>query len=39
VKPGDIVRVKVLQIDIPRNRISLTLRLDDVPDSHPRRAI
>ncbi len=30
VKPGDIVRVKVLSIDIPRNRISLSLRLDDV---------
>ena len=29
VKPGDIVRVKVLDISIPRNRISLTLRLDD----------
>ncbi|RBQ19533.1 RNA-binding transcriptional accessory protein [Spongiactinospora rosea] len=29
VKPGDIVRVKVLEVDIPRKRISLTLRLDD----------
>ncbi|MCX4419741.1 Tex family protein [Streptomyces mirabilis] len=29
VKPGDIVKVKVLEIDIPRKRISLTLRLDD----------
>ncbi|MFJ4565015.1 Tex family protein [Streptomyces caelestis] len=29
VKPGDIVKVKVLDIDIPRKRISLTLRLDD----------
>ncbi|SCG10826.1 uncharacterized protein GA0115260_111894, partial [Streptomyces sp. MnatMP-M27] len=29
VKPGDIVRVKVLDVDIPRGRISLTLRLDD----------
>ncbi len=29
VKPGDIVRVKVLDIDVPRKRISLTLRLDD----------
>ncbi|MFJ8007152.1 Tex family protein [Streptomyces fagopyri] len=28
-KPGDIVKVKVLDIDIPRKRISLTLRLDD----------
>ncbi len=31
-KPGDIVRVKVLDVDIPRARISLTLRLDDEPD-------
>jgi protein Tex len=29
VKPGDIVRVKVMDVDVPRNRISLTLRLDD----------
>jgi uncharacterized protein len=29
VKPGDIVRVKVLDVDVPRQRISLTLRLDD----------
>jgi uncharacterized protein len=28
-KPGDIVRVKVLSVDVPRKRISLTLRLDD----------
>ena len=40
VKPGDIVRVKVLDVDIPRKRISLTLRLDDEvqpkgrPDAH-----
>ncbi|HTJ69179.1 MAG TPA: Tex family protein [Actinospica sp.] len=29
VKPGDVVRVKVLDVDIPRKRIALTLRLDD----------
>ena len=29
VKSGDVVRVKVLEVDIPRKRISLTLRLDD----------
>ncbi|MFI2411134.1 Tex family protein [Streptomyces sp. NPDC018947] len=29
VKPGDIVKVKVLDVDVPRKRISLTLRLDD----------
>jgi uncharacterized protein len=28
-KPGDVVRVKVLGVDIPRQRISLTLRLED----------
>lgn len=28
-KPGDIVKVKVREVDIPRKRISLTLRLDD----------
>ena len=39
VKPGDIVRVKVLDVDIPRKRVSLTLRLDDTPENHPRRAV
>jgi uncharacterized protein len=29
VKPGDVVKVKVVEVDIPRKRISLTLRLDD----------
>ncbi len=29
VKPGDIVHVKVLDVDIKRKRISLTMRLDD----------
>ncbi|SHL31248.1 uncharacterized protein SAMN05443637_12441 [Pseudonocardia thermophila] len=31
VKSGDIVRVKVLEVDEARKRISLTLRLDDQP--------
>jgi uncharacterized protein len=31
-KPGDVVRVKVLGVDLPRKRISLTLRLDDEPE-------
>jgi len=31
VKAGDIVKVKVLEIDIARKRIALTRRLDDVP--------
>ncbi|HEY2206943.1 MAG TPA: Tex family protein [Pseudonocardia sp.] len=35
-KPGDIVRVKVREVDVDRKRISLTLRLDEDP-SAPRR--
>lgn len=30
VKTGDVVRVKVLEVDLPRKRISLTMRLDEV---------
>jgi uncharacterized protein len=30
-KPGDVVRVKVLGVDIARKRVSLTMRLDDEP--------
>src|SRR5205085_9157980 len=33
VKSGDIVRVKVLSVDVPRKRISLTLRLEDEVES------
>ncbi|MBF0752300.1 MULTISPECIES: Tex family protein [unclassified Pasteurella] len=29
VKTGDIVKVKVLEVDIPRKRIALTMRLDE----------
>ncbi|UGQ39248.1 Tex family protein [Rhodococcus aetherivorans] len=29
VKSGEVVKVKVLDVDVPRQRISLTLRLDD----------
>ena len=29
VKPGDIVKVKVLDVEVARKRIALTLRLDD----------
>jgi uncharacterized protein len=40
VKAGDIVKVKVLEVDIPRKRIALSRRLDDAPDGavckHPR---
>ncbi|WP_242454582.1 Tex family protein [Bailinhaonella thermotolerans] len=35
-KPGDVVRVKVQEVDIPRKRISLTMRLDDDQESRPR---
>lgn len=31
VKVGDIVKVKVLEVDIPRKRIQLSMRLDDAP--------
>ncbi|WP_428675359.1 Tex family protein [Reyranella sp.] len=37
VKPGDIVRVKVLEVDKPRKRIALTLRLDDQAGAQPAR--
>jgi len=38
VRPGDVVRVKVLGVDIPRNRISLSLRLDDEQDKQDKGA-
>jgi uncharacterized protein len=43
VKSGDVVRVKVLEVDEVRKRISLTLRLDDEaagdkPERNPRRS-
>lgn len=38
VKPGDIVRVKVLEVDQPRKRISLSLRLDDEIGAQPQRS-
>ena len=40
VKSGDVVQVKVLSVDIPRHRISLTMRTDDPADgaqSNPRQ--
>jgi uncharacterized protein len=39
-KPGDVVRVKVLEVDPKRRRISLTMRLDEAPatKSMPARA-
>lgn len=37
VKAGDIVKVKVLEVDVLRKRIALTRRLDDVPGEKPSR--
>ena len=31
VKSGDVVKVRVLDVDLKRNRIALTMRLDDEP--------
>lgn len=31
VKAGDIVKVKVMEVDIPRKRIGLSMRMDDQP--------
>jgi uncharacterized protein len=31
VKAGELVKVKVLEVDVKRQRIALTMRLDDVP--------
>jgi uncharacterized protein len=35
VKPGDIVKVKVLEVDLKRKRISLTMRLHDEAAKRP----
>lgn len=31
VKAGDIVKVKVMEVDVPRKRIGMSMRLDDTP--------
>ncbi|MGW6693235.1 Tex family protein [Rhodococcus sp. NPDC054953] len=31
VRSGDVVKVKVMEVDVPRQRIGLSLRLDDEP--------
>jgi len=31
VKAGDIVKVKVMEVDIPRNRVGLSMRMSDTP--------
>lgn len=36
VKAGDIVKVKVMEVDVQRKRISFTMRLDETPSKNPR---
>ncbi|MGO9944944.1 MAG: Tex family protein [Rhodoblastus sp.] len=36
-KPGDVVKVKVLEVDAARKRIALTMRLDDAFEAKPQR--
>lgn len=39
VKAGDIVKVKVMEVDLQRKRIALTMRLDEQPgETHSRRS-
>jgi uncharacterized protein len=39
VKAGDLVKVKVMEVDLKRKRIGLTMRLDDAPErSRPERS-
>ena len=38
VKAGDIVKVKVMEVDLPRQRIGLSMRLDDEPGQSRARA-
>lgn len=33
VKPGQVVKVRVLTVDAVRQRISLTMRIDDIPET------
>lgn len=35
VKAGDIVKVKVMEVDIPRKRVALSMRMSDVPGEKP----
>ena len=37
VKAGDLVKVKVMEVDLPRQRISLSMRLDDELERPPRQ--
>jgi uncharacterized protein len=38
VKPGQIVKVKVMDVDVKRQRVSLTMRLEDAPGTASRAA-
>ncbi|MDO4228169.1 S1 RNA-binding domain-containing protein, partial [Neisseria sp.] len=38
VKAGDVVKVKVLEVDAARKRIALTMRLDDEPSTQTKRS-
>ncbi|HQN46062.1 MAG TPA: S1 RNA-binding domain-containing protein, partial [Rugosibacter sp.] len=38
VKAGDVVQVKVLEVDLVRKRIALTLRMSDEPGSSAKAA-
>ncbi|MNP15012.1 30S ribosomal protein S1 [compost metagenome] len=31
VKAGDVVKVKVMEVDIPRKRVGLSMRMSDTP--------
>jgi protein Tex len=35
VKAGDVVRVRVVEVDVPRKRIALTMRKDNTPQDAP----
>ena len=37
VKSGEVVKVKVMDVDVDRQRIGLSLRLDDEPGAKPER--
>jgi uncharacterized protein len=36
LQPGQILKVNVMEVDEKRQRISLTMRLDDAPGTSPR---
>lgn len=34
MKTGDVVKVKVMEVDVARKRISLSMRMDDTPNAN-----